>query len=50
MLAKILTACKAVTRRPLGFGVGIGLTQAGNRLIYKSRLEYSFGRRQISSD
>ena len=25
------------------FGVGLGATQAGNRLVYKSRLEISFG-------
>jgi hypothetical protein len=25
------------------FGVGIGATSAGNRLVYKSRFEYSFG-------
>ena len=32
------------------FGVGIGLTSTGNRLIYKSRLEYSFGRKRSSAD
>jgi hypothetical protein len=32
------------------FGVGIGLTSAGDRLIYKSRLEYSFGRKTASAD
>jgi hypothetical protein len=25
------------------FGVGIGATPAGNRLVYKSRVEISFG-------
>jgi hypothetical protein len=29
-------------------GVGIGLTSAGNRLIYKARFEYSFGRKHRS--
>ncbi len=29
----------------LSFGIGIGLTPTGERLIYKSRLEYSFGRK-----
>ena len=28
------------------FGIGVGLTRAGERLIYKSRLEYSFGRKR----
>ncbi len=28
------------------FGVGIGLTPAGNRLVYKSRFEITFGRKQ----
>jgi hypothetical protein len=32
------------------FGIGIGLTSAGDRLIYKSRLEYSFGRKRASPD
>ena len=32
------------------FGIGVGLTSAGHRLIYKSRLEYSFGRKQASDD
>jgi hypothetical protein len=27
------------------FGVGIGMTSAGNRLVYKSRFEYAFGLR-----
>jgi len=26
------------------FGVGVGLTPAGNRLVYKSRFEFTFGR------
>jgi hypothetical protein len=25
-------------------GVGVGLTPAGNRIVYKSRFEYTFGR------
>lgn len=28
------------------FGVGVGLTPAGDRLVYKTRLEYSFGRKE----
>lgn len=32
------------------FGIGVGLTPAGDRLIYKSRFEYSFGRKPQSAD
>lgn len=32
------------------FGIGVGLTPTGERLIYKSRLEYSFGRKSPSAD
>lgn len=32
------------------FGIGIGLTSTGDRLIYKTRLEYSFGRKRKSVD
>ena len=32
------------------FGIGVGLTPAGDRLIYKTRLEYSFGRKSVSAD
>jgi hypothetical protein len=28
------------------FGVGVGLTSAGNRLVYKIRLEFSVGRKE----
>jgi hypothetical protein len=32
------------------FGIGVGLTSAGERLIYKTRLEYSFGRKSAPAD
>jgi hypothetical protein len=32
------------------FGIGVGLTSTGERLIYKTRLEYSFGRKSVSAD
>jgi hypothetical protein len=32
------------------FGAGVGLTPAGDRLIYKTRLEYSFRRKSASTD
>lgn len=28
------------------FGAGVGLTPAGDRLVHKTRLEYSFGRKE----
>jgi hypothetical protein len=34
----------------LNVGVGVGLTPAGDRFIYKSRLEYSFGRKRPTED
>lgn len=34
----------------LNFGIGVALTTTGDRLIYKSRLEYSFGRKSPSAD
>ncbi|HWF07807.1 MAG TPA: hypothetical protein VG297_05045 [Bryobacteraceae bacterium] len=32
----------------LSVGVGVGATAAGNRVVYKSRLEFSFGGRRKS--
>ena len=29
-------------------GVGVGLTSAGDRVILKSRMEYSFGRKRLA--
>jgi hypothetical protein len=34
----------------LNLGIGVGLTSTADRLIYKSRLEYSFGRKRSSAD
>jgi hypothetical protein len=40
-----------LTRKLLwNFGIGIGLTSAGDRLVYKSRLEYTFGRNRPFAD